>query len=54
VHRKLGSVWNLPRVLVRSTRICGRFACGFLTDMDFADEERDERRCGKSSRETAT
>jgi len=34
-----GSIWNHLGALVRSTRLSGRFACGFRTDLYFADGE---------------
>jgi len=33
-----GSIWKYLEVLVRATRVSGRFACGFRTDLPFADE----------------
>jgi len=32
-----GSIWNYMRAPVRSTGVSGRFACGFRTDLHFAD-----------------
>jgi len=32
-----GSIWNHLGAPVRSTRVSGRFACGFRTDLHFAD-----------------
>jgi hypothetical protein len=32
-----GSIWNNLGVLVRLTGVSGRFACGFRTDLHFAD-----------------
>jgi len=32
-----GSVWNYLGAPVRSAGVSGRFACGFQTDLDFAD-----------------
>jgi len=32
-----GSIWNHLGVPVRSTGVSGRFACGFRTDLHFAD-----------------
>ena len=32
-----GSIWNYLGALVRFTRVSGRFACGFRTDLHFAD-----------------
>jgi len=32
-----GSIWNYLRAPVRSTGVSGRFACGFRTDLHFAD-----------------
>ena len=32
-----GSIWNNLESLVRSTGVSGRFACGFRTDLQFAD-----------------
>jgi hypothetical protein len=34
-----GSIWNHLGALVRSTGVSGRFACGFRTDLHFADED---------------
>jgi len=33
-----GSIWNYLEALVRSARVSGRFACGFQTDLHFANE----------------
>jgi hypothetical protein len=33
-----GSIWNHLGAPVRSTGVSGRFACGFRTDLHFADE----------------
>jgi len=33
-----GSIWNYLGAPVRSTGVSGRFACGFRTDLHFADE----------------
>jgi len=33
-----GSIWNYSGAPVRSTGVSGRFACGFRTDLHFADE----------------
>jgi hypothetical protein len=33
-----GSIWNYLEALVRATGVSGRFACGFRTDLHFADE----------------
>jgi hypothetical protein len=32
-----GSIWNYLGAPVRSTGVSGRFACGFRTDLHFAD-----------------
>jgi len=32
-----GSIWNHLGALVRSTGVSGRVACGFRTDLHFAD-----------------
>jgi len=32
-----GSIWKYLEALVRATRVSGRFACGFRTDLHFAD-----------------
>jgi hypothetical protein len=32
-----GSIWKYLGALVRSTGVSGRFACGFRTDLHFAD-----------------
>jgi len=32
-----GSIWNHMGAPVRSTGVSGRFACGFKTDLHFAD-----------------
>ena len=32
-----GSIWNYLGAPVRSTRVSGRFMCGFQTDLHFAD-----------------
>jgi hypothetical protein len=32
-----GSIWKYLGALVRSTRVSGRFACGFWTGLHFAD-----------------
>jgi len=32
-----GSIWKYLEALVRTTRVSGRFACGFQTDLHFAD-----------------
>jgi len=32
-----GSIWKYLKALVRATRVSGRFACGFRTDLHFAD-----------------
>jgi len=32
-----GSIWKYLEALVRATGECGRFACGFRTDLHFAD-----------------
>jgi len=32
-----GSIWNYLAAPVRSTEVSGRFACGFLTYLNFAD-----------------
>jgi len=34
-----GSIWNYLGAPVRSTRVSRRFACGFRTDLHFADVE---------------
>jgi hypothetical protein len=39
-----GSIWNYLGAPVRSTGVSGRFACGFRTDLHFADVQ-----CPKSS-----
>jgi hypothetical protein len=36
-----GSIWNHLGAPVRSTGVSGRFACGFRTDLHFADEPED-------------
>jgi len=33
-----GSIWNCLGAPVTSTGVSGRFACGFRTDLHFADE----------------
>jgi len=33
-----GSIWNYLGAPVRTTGLSGRFACGFRTDLHFADE----------------
>ena len=33
----LGSIWNYLGAPVRATGVSGRFACGFRTDLHFAD-----------------
>jgi len=33
-----GSIWKYFEALVRATGVSGRCACGFWTDLDFADE----------------
>jgi hypothetical protein len=38
-----GSIWNYLAALVRSTGVSGRFACGFRTDLHFADEGSETR-----------
>jgi len=35
-----GSIWKYLEALVRATTVSGRFACGFRTDLHFADAER--------------
>jgi len=32
-----GSIWNYLGAPVKSTGVSGRFACGFRTDLHFAD-----------------
>jgi len=32
-----GSIWKDLEALVRATAVCGRFECGFLTDLHFTD-----------------
>jgi len=32
-----GSMWNYLGAPVRSTRVAGRFACGFRTDLHYAN-----------------
>ena len=34
-----GSIWKYLGAPVRSTGVSGRFACGFRTDLHFADAE---------------
>jgi len=36
-----GSIWNHLGTPVRSTRVSGRFACGFRTNLHFADVGRE-------------
>jgi len=35
-----GSIWKYLEALVRSTGVSGRLACGFQTNLHFADEDR--------------
>jgi len=37
----LGSIWNYLEAPVKSTGVSRRFACGFRTDLHFADMARD-------------
>jgi len=39
----VGSIWKYFEALVRATGVSGRFACGFRTDLHFADVHRDVR-----------
>jgi len=36
-----GNIWKYFEALVRSTGVSGRFACGFLTDLHYADHKSD-------------
>jgi len=41
-----GSVWKYLEALVKATGVSGRFACGFRTNLHFADAEPSQRRMG--------
>jgi hypothetical protein len=38
-----GSIWNYLGAPVRSAGVSGRFACGFRTDLHFADVAHNEK-----------
>jgi hypothetical protein len=44
-----GSIWKYSEALVRSTRVSGKFACGFRTDLAFADQQWSHRKVHSSS-----